>query len=544
MIVQCQNCDTRFHVADARIPEKGARVRCSRCHHRFHITPSSGNTSSPNSGPDVSARTETRAEAGAAGSDELENPEFLFEGNSVSETDGPKLAAAAAAEESEPHKPEPPPEAEHRPSPDLEPAQAPEERVVETSGATAQEMLAAGAPKLGPNTGPVEFAAALDDSDDDDTRSRFALGDESPPTPSQAAARELPPSLRPAKDKDKPAAPPKATLTPMKPAAKPASKPAPAKSAKSEIDAAFGAGLGDEDDPDTGWDSLTEAEDESAPRSVFDLGASFGLEAKPSASAPPAATAEPEKTKKKREAPAVSSFDPEARNHIGTIARVAATLVGIALLAGTLRGLQLQRQASAASSEAEQAAGWIATDVETFVARDSLGERVLVVRGNLFPNGSAPPPEVEVSLLESDGARVGDPRRALLERLDDAEIAPDALTVKLASSSGEISGMGPQVTGFTALLQNPPANARRVQVTLNAGKQVPRGTATANTPVPTPPAPSAPAPNAPAPNPPAQTAPALTRPQGEPQLATPTAPQPAPARVPPQAVVPAAPEPD
>jgi predicted Zn finger-like uncharacterized protein len=550
MIVQCQNCDTRFHVADARIPEKGARVRCSRCHHRFHITPSSGNTSSPNSGPDVSARTETRGEptetraeggGGAAGSDELENPEFLFEGNSVTESDGRKASAPAEAEESEPHKPEPPPETEDRPSPDLEPAQAPEQRVVETSGATAQEMLAAGAPKLGRNSGPVEFAASLRDEDDDDTRSRFMLGDESTPSPSPAASREAAPSLRPAKDKDKPAAPPKATLTPIKPA--PIPKPAKALSPKSEIDAAFGAGLSDEDDPDTGWDSLTKGEDEAAPQSVFDMGASFGLEGKASATAPAAAPAEPEKAKKKREAPSVSSFDPEARSHIGTIARAAAMLVGIALLAGTLRGLQLQRQASAASSEAEQAAGWIATDVETFVARDSLGQRVLVVRGNLFPNGSAPPPEVEVSLLESDGARVGDPSRALLERLDDAEIAPDALTVKLASSSGEISGMGPQVTGFTALLQNPPANARRVQVTLNAGKQPARGTATANTP----------APNAPALTPPpgqpqlATPAPTVLVPapaQPQPQLATPTPAQPTPAQVKPDAVVPAAPEPD
>ena len=40
MTVECENCKTRVHVADARIPAKGARVRCSRCHHRFHITPS------------------------------------------------------------------------------------------------------------------------------------------------------------------------------------------------------------------------------------------------------------------------------------------------------------------------------------------------------------------------------------------------------------------------------------------------------------------------------------------------------------------------
>src|SRR5262249_32760885 len=131
MIVQCENCETRFHVADARIPERGARVRCSRCHHRFHITPSSGTTSSTNSGPDVSARTETKSReaeeappasagagggaAGAAASDELENPEFLFEGNSVSES-APRKAAAERAPEADSAPPSSEPEA---PRPDL-----------------------------------------------------------------------------------------------------------------------------------------------------------------------------------------------------------------------------------------------------------------------------------------------------------------------------------------------------------------------------------------------------------------------------------------
>ena len=61
MIVQCENCETRFHVADARIPAKGARVRCSRCHHRFHITPSSSAPpAQPVGPPQGSARAPVR----------------------------------------------------------------------------------------------------------------------------------------------------------------------------------------------------------------------------------------------------------------------------------------------------------------------------------------------------------------------------------------------------------------------------------------------------------------------------------------------------
>jgi len=576
MIVQCENCETRFHVADARIPEKGARVRCSRCHHRFHITPSSGTTSSPNSGPDVSARTETRsretegaAGAGGGGGDDLENPEFLFEGNSVSETKGgaaapepkPEPAPAEAAATPQPEAP--------RHAPDLEPAQAPEVRVVETSGKTAQEMLDAGAPKLAPRTGPVEFAPSLEDPDSDDTRSRFRLSDESPPTsgtPTTARTpREPPPSLRPAKTKDKPAKPskpakPTATLTPIAKPPVPAPKPTPAKAEKSPLDLAFGGSIGEEEEPDSGWESLTQSESEESgeSRSVFDVGATFGLGGS-TPSVPTAAPGgkpatlfdQPDVGGKKRAAHEPAVFDPEAASPAGTIARAAALLVGIALLCGTLRGLELQRAASVATSEADQGAGWIATDVETFVARDSLGERVLVVRGNLFPNGAAPPPEVSVTLLATGGDPVGEPRRAWLERLDDAEIAPDALTVKLASSSGDLSGMGPQVTGFTALLADPPAAARRIQVNLASGKLSPRGTATAVVPAPATPPPSEPgpqpsqlaAPTAPQPKPTELAVPKAPEPKPS-QLAVPAAPQAKPKELPPDAVVPAAPEPE
>ncbi len=499
MIVQCENCETRFHVADARIPEKGARVRCSRCHHRFHITPSSGTSTGPSPAGDVSARTSTRGGDPAA-EDDLDNPEFLFDGSS-SESGAqttPAHARPGSAPAKEAATPAPAQEGEPAPnahSPDLEPAAPREEHIVATGGETAQEMLDAGAPKLG--SGPVEFAPSLLGTDSDATHSRVFLGDDAP-----TAESEPPPSIRPAKDK-----PAKRSPTP-------------------EIDAAFGAGTPD-DEGDAGWESLTK-EDPAPARSVFDAGASFGLVA---AQAAPIAAAKPARASlfdraevpagdtKKRQAPDAASFDPEAGSSVGTILRFAAALVGIALLGGALHGLQMQREASATGAEAEQAAGWIATDLETFVARDSLGVRVLVVRGNLFPNGPAAPPEVDVSLLENDGRRVGEPRRAWLERLDDAEIAPEELTVHLASDGGEISGVGPQVTGFTALLADPPASARRVQVSLVAGKAVMRGTATAVSPRP------------------------ATPPASDSQLATPNTPPAEQAPLAPDAVVPAAPEP-
>jgi predicted Zn finger-like uncharacterized protein len=509
MIVQCENCETRFHVADARIPEKGARVRCSRCHHRFHITPSSGTSAGPSPAGDVSARTATRGDAGSE--DELDNPEFLFDGSSSKSGSQQtparaKPEAAAAQKTAEPaHAPEEQPQAPNSPSPDLEPAAEPEERIVATRGETAQEMLDAGAPKLG--TDPVEFAPSLLDPDSDDTRSRVFLGDDA-----AAAESEPPPSIRPAKDK---------------PARDNSAKPSPSP----EIDAAFATSASD-DEGDAGWDALTK-EDAAPTRSVFDVGASFGLATTPPApiTAPPTggkparsslfdpAGARAGDTKKRTSDAA--SFDPEAGSPLGTILRIAAVLVGIALLGGALHGLQLQREASVTGAEAEPAGGWVATDLETFVARDSLGVRVLVVRGNLFPNGPAAPPEVDVSLLESDGRRIGEPRRAWLERLDDAEIAPDELTVRLASDSGEISGAGPQVTGFTALLADPPASARRVQVSLVAGKAVMRGTATAVSPPP----------------------PATPRAR-ESQLATPNAPPAEAKPIAPDSVVPAAPEPE
>lgn len=549
MIVQCESCETRFHVADARIPEKGARVRCSRCHHRFHITPSSAAATEAKASAAKAAPADGSARPGSNGApdEQLDNPEFLFDDQTAStaRTGEPRTPSRTPRTSSGTppttkfQKPPTPAVARPKPEPKLEPKPAKpaaleppapppepvvEERIVATGGQTAQQMLDAGAPQLGASK--ADFGGALLDNrivdEEEDTGSRFFLGDD---------------------------ASPKETPKPAKPAP-PAAKPSPTleKDLKfKDIDAAFGGNLSDEESGDAGWDALTK----DAPANVFEAGASFGLAAESSSLADeapaPSATAfdQPEipaTTAKKPTTRSAPDFDPEAVGSAALIVRIAAVLVGAALLGAAVHGLGLQREANLGAPAIEQAAGWTAADVETFVARDSTGARVLVVRGNLFPDGAAPPPEVEVSLLETDGARVGEPSHAWLQRLDDAEIAPEGLSIRLASSASELSGMGPQVTGFTALLPNPPARARRVSIALTAGKLAPRGTAIAVNPPPAAAAPElAPAP-APAPMAPPAVPPTATASDASPKPPPPVArPQSAPA---PEEVVPAAPAPE
>ena len=42
MIVTCEQCSTQFQLDDAKVPERGVRVRCSRCKHAFYVKPETG----------------------------------------------------------------------------------------------------------------------------------------------------------------------------------------------------------------------------------------------------------------------------------------------------------------------------------------------------------------------------------------------------------------------------------------------------------------------------------------------------------------------
>ncbi len=482
MTVECENCKTRFHVADARIPAKGARVRCSRCHHRFHITPSYAPPKQQRAPAQGSAAEPVLGGEAAREQDQLDNPEFLFD-KPEAEPKQPARVRRPEPAEAETQLDQPglaePPEA-------ITPPPPPEERVVESGGMTAQELLDDGVPDL--PTGRFELGGSLGEPN-----SEIGSGEEV----SSATARALLGVDLDVDDSSEPLAP----LVPARP-----SKPAFA-----EI-AAIAAELGeDEDSSFADWDPL-------ATPSTAATGATTTAAPRTTKLFPDPPRAQALAKPKRRAEPEAPVFDPEAAGPAALILRVAAMSVGLALLAAAGRLLWLQRDSQAAAPEVVQAAGWVAADLETFLARSADGERVVVVRGNLFPEGSAPPPAVEVRLLGADGEPLVESHRTWLERIDDAEVAPDRLSLRLAAAGGEIGAIGQLVTGFTAVIPDPPPGVRRVEVALRARERAPDGTATAEKPA----APSA--------------APAI-------ETASPTTATP-PAAPDPSDVVPAAPEPE
>ncbi len=60
MVIACSQCQTRFHVDDARIPEAGIRVRCSKCKHAFFVRP-------PSASPEAAVHEAAEAAVEAAG---------------------------------------------------------------------------------------------------------------------------------------------------------------------------------------------------------------------------------------------------------------------------------------------------------------------------------------------------------------------------------------------------------------------------------------------------------------------------------------------
>ena len=95
MIVVCEGCQRRFQLDDARIPEKGARVRCKHCHHRFRVSPP-GDTSTEARSPSasVSPVPEGEGSRSARGDDTLFGP-----GGGGAPIDGDRTLFGSAVDE-------------------------------------------------------------------------------------------------------------------------------------------------------------------------------------------------------------------------------------------------------------------------------------------------------------------------------------------------------------------------------------------------------------------------------------------------------------
>ncbi len=496
MTVECENCKTRFHVADARIPAKGARVRCSRCHHRFHITPSYAPPKQQKASAQGSAAEPVLGGEAAREEDQLDNPEFLFDKPEHSGATGaakPARSGRPDPREAETQLDQP---ALAQPPDPIAPPPPPEPRVVESGGMTAQELLDDGAPELG--TGRFDIRASLGEPDSEigisedvvsSATARALLGRDLEDTGESLEAPPPPPSKPSSTKKGTTSSIPSGASkpsVPIKPSAPPKSSapsiPSPSgKPAFAEL-ADIAAELGeDEDSSFADWDPLATPSSLSAPAAP-PLGATAVGAVRTAKLFPDPPATQPGAKARKRAPADAPDFDPEATGPAALILRIAAMIVGMALVGAAGRLLWLQRALVSEPPQIVQAAGWVAADLETFLARNATGERVVVVRGNLFPEGAAPPPAVEVRLLGADGQPLVEAQRTWLERIDDAEVAPDRLELRLAAAGGEIGAIGQMVTGFTAVIPDPPLGVRRVEVSLRARDRLPDGTATADTP--------------------------------------------------------------
>jgi hypothetical protein len=145
--------------------------------------------------------------------------------------------------------------------------------------------------------------------------------------------------------------------------------------------------------------------------------------------------------------------------------RAAALAFGALLSLASLRALAL-RTGPTAGPLAVEGAGWVARDVSASHARDARGRRVLIVRGSLQGERSAPAPRVTLALLDARGSRLGEPVPAWLERLGDADLEPQALGTRIEQGPPERPAPATPPEAFTVLVPEPDLDATRFEIVL------------------------------------------------------------------------------
>jgi predicted Zn finger-like uncharacterized protein len=484
MIVRCPSCEARFHLADGRLPEKGARVRCSKCHHRFYVrppgagaegaeleaesepdaapVPRQGKSAAPDPGKSakggVSARAEAKNEATARGE--------------ASAKVGQSAKAAAAKPAAAPAKPAKPAAAAPKPAakpapakpaarasapaagmggaddPDLEDPQflfdkgEAEKPASARSGAKSSERPAAG-DTLG--------AGALFGADDDDDRVEATLGEEEGAVPDTDARSDLFGDMAglaaETEESDRAAAtPPAAKLAPARPSAPAApsraSAPPPARE-ESTIS------IGDDSEP---MPSLDVKPTGRAGSSYQAGGTREQVERKAPKSAAARPAAEPQA------APAPPPDTPRAR-----LLRALACAAGLALAVVGGRLVATHGMGPFAGPERLIGTGWEVRGVEVLRLRGPEGQLVLALRGTLDRSGSGALPALRATAADERGQPLGGETPVSWTWLDGAELTPDRLSHWIAAGPAPAPEAGSVASArFTVLIVDPPADARRI----------------------------------------------------------------------------------
>jgi predicted Zn finger-like uncharacterized protein len=462
IVVQCPSCQARFHLAQERIPEKGARVRCSRCEHRFYVTSSGDVTEAKPRKEKAPPDTESAAQSGASSSSGSSSARPLVLADAESSTSHRKRAEAKTTVMDALRDP---------------PANSPR---IRTIGAVAPEedadlddpqFLFDGSVSSAelPYTPGIEDDAAPSASD----------GEE----PSSAALGEMPAASRPRN--------PDTDATPHEPPV----RTSPAASSVSTEEGG-GAWLSNDDEaiPDirAQKDALAAelgrgplaAPEESAELDALRAPSPSQPERRPASgpaadverpAARPAATSQAPPTRYAAAGGATVVARPAAERaprqdrttvdgalptSFDRIAGLLAVLTALLLVAAGARTLFVHQIRVPSGPQQVRDARGEASDVEVLHLRDGGGRRVLAVRGR-WSSRSAGSPRLRLVLFDASGSTIGDPYDARPELLDDADLSADKLDALLSPAESNPFSTSNEADGFTVLIRDPPLAAER-----------------------------------------------------------------------------------
>jgi predicted Zn finger-like uncharacterized protein len=522
MIIECPSCASRFHLADGRVPARGARVRCSRCQHRFFVTRSGDVEEAGERTAGGDANTTPALERGPLPG-ELTTPDARVDQSNPSLPR--KLLSDAANQHTAPTEPTSIPRPRARPAAaeqDAPEPQASSARAARDEDESPPPSRPASQDDSGsrrkPASLPSKPAKGRAGKDDPDLENPEFLFDENEPVePAQPAPRAA--AAQPAAAAAAPAAAPSASYrefidfgdsdeeaaptAPVQPA------PAPAPSAKESADDsqsdALAASLrsarrsiGKRDRAPERPASQGTQEDSSwgdpgAPSAPADPPARAPApRAEPNRASEPAADPEPKrrgteilgrrrgsKASKSKDDQTYAAISAESQGGVGTaapatgvagetstsrlferVSRAAVIGFGLLLAASGVRAL-IGNDVRATTGPAQvQANDWEIRDVEVLRLRDSGGQRVMVVRGRVGSGEASALPGVQAILLDAQGQSIGTPIRARLPWLELSALAPE----RIAGFLSEGAGSGPSAEGFTILIPAPPEGVRRFRL--------------------------------------------------------------------------------
>jgi predicted Zn finger-like uncharacterized protein len=423
MIIVCDSCGARFHLADGRVGPRGAKVRCSNCHHSFQVAPpakaaevkpAARAQNSPRPAPAEAKRAAAGRGREALGDPDLDNPEFLFDpsddtpgSRSVPENvPFSRKAPAPAGDVTQRHEPAAPesddtPAARHAPTPlmGLDPEVSARQEELNRDAGRASESAAASS--AGDATSPFDFRH-------DDF--------EATPVPGREPSLVAPP--------------------PRRAAAAPASD-AFERDADGEPDTLVRLAGEDIDEAISRWDGPVSR---PAPRREPARGQRVEVLRTPPAPAPPeqklrpapSADVEPD------ELPRTVPIPPTEPFPTPLWLQLVIAVVGFGLIASAGRASLRPSFTASPRDFAVEGQGWIAEHLSARPARDAAGDPVVEVEGSLRASSGVVLPGVRLTPLDASGTAVGAPTQA--------RVAGAGFAATLADSSARARTLRIEIT--------------------------------------------------------------------------------------------------